>query len=209
MVAASCNIYLSAAQPHAPKDGGESDTGRHHPDRYTWLISVEPHKSHMPFILKHKVEPVHCYASREEGEAAYSLHTHGTDGIIGTILVKEGAHGDAAHIHQALEADLKSASASAPSEEVPDGKDDRWIRKALHILQAHEFTDAFDVGELVTFARGYFANRLDSDAPARIAYPGLHKDHKEKSSKHHFWLSYPTKAANSGDPESRIYGGLM
>ncbi|KAK0356054.1 hypothetical protein LTR91_012243 [Friedmanniomyces endolithicus] len=209
MVAASSNIYVSATQPHPRKAGGESDNGNPQPTQYIWMVSVEPHKSHMPFMPKHKVEPVHYYASRGGDKNAYHLHTHGTDGIIGTILVKEGAHGNAERVLHALEADMKSGPATQSSEKALDGKDDRWIRSALQVLQTHKFTDAFDVGELITFAKNYFAKRLDGDGPARVAYPGLHEDHEGKSSKHHFWLTYPTQSPRIGNQESRIYGGLM
>ncbi|KAK1064087.1 hypothetical protein LTR12_007836 [Friedmanniomyces endolithicus] len=209
MVTASSNIYVSATQPHPPKDGGESDNASPQAKPCIWMISVEPHKSHMPFMPKHKVEPVHYFASREGDKDAYRLHTHGTDGIIGTILIKEGAHGDAEQVLQALEAGLKSTSAAQSSEQALHGEDDRWIRGALQTLQTHKFTDAFDVDELMTFAKDYFAKRVYGDGPARIAYPGLHEDHREKSSKHHFWLTYPTKSPRIGDQESRIYGGLM
>ncbi|KAK0945577.1 hypothetical protein LTR48_002228 [Friedmanniomyces endolithicus] len=209
MVTASSNIYISATQSHPPEAGGESDNASPQAKSCIWMISVEPHKSHMPFTPKHKVEPVHYYASREGDEDAYRLHTHAIDGIIGTILVKEGAHADAERVLQALEIDLKSGHATQSSGQALDGEDDRWIRNALQVLQTHKFTNKFDVGELMTFAKDYFAKRLDGDGPARIAYPGLHDDHKEKSSKHHFWLTYPTQSPRIGDQESRIYGGLM
>jgi len=227
MVAPSSNIYISATQPHPSKDGGESDIGSPQPTPCIWMISVEPHKSHMPFMPKHKIELVHYYASREGEEDVYQLHTHGADGIIGTILIKEGTDGDAEDVLQALEAGLKSTSAAQSSEQALHGEDDRWIRSALRTLQTHKFTDAFDIDELMTFAKDYLfvitplpevrcveltsasAKRLDGNGPARTAYPGLHEDHKEKSSKHHFWLTYPTKSTRIGDQESRIYGGLM
>ncbi|TKA46727.1 hypothetical protein B0A54_03683 [Friedmanniomyces endolithicus] len=158
---------------------------------------------------KHKIEPVHYYASREGEEDVYQLHTHGTDGIIGTILIAEGAHGDAEQVLQALQAGLNSTSAAQSSGQALHGEGERWIRSVLQTLQTHKFTDAFDIGELMTFAKDYFAKRLDGSGLARTAYPGLHENHREKSSKHHLWLTYPTKSPRIGDQESRIYGGLM
>ncbi|KAK0249472.1 hypothetical protein LTR91_013391 [Friedmanniomyces endolithicus] len=209
MVAPSSNIYISATQPHPRRAGGESDNGNPQPTPCIWMISVEPHKSHMPFMPKHKIEPVHYYASREGEEDVYQLHTHGTDGIIGTILIAEGAHGDAEQVLQALQAGLNSTSAAQSSGQALHGEGERWIRSVLQTLQTHKFTDAFDIGELMTFAKDYFAKRLDGSGLARTAYPGLHENHREKSSKHHLWLTYPTKSPRIGDQESRIYGGLM
>ncbi|KAK3645392.1 hypothetical protein LTR56_009119 [Elasticomyces elasticus] len=201
----NCNIYVSASPAHAAKDCGECDTGRYHRTQHTWLISVEPHKHHMPFVPQHKLEPTHFSANwKDDG---YHVHTHSTGGVIGTILVKEGAKGDVEHIQQVLQAALKPTPANTSSNQTPDDENDRWVKKGLHALQTDKITDTFDLAEFMTFAHG--ANRLDSDAPARIAYPGLHKDHKEKSSKHHFWLTYPTKAPNGAEPGSRTYGGLM
>jgi len=218
----SSNIYVSAA--HARSHAGDEDDERYHREQLIWIISVEPLKHHIPFTSKHPPESTHYYATRADDEDAYHVHTHTMDDIIGTVLVKESAHGDAETVKKALEAGLKPASTSVPSEQAADGDSDRWIRKGLHALQAQKLAEDFHVAEFMTFAHGYFVNRLDGDVPAKIAYAGVHKEHKEKlpapgphkdnkehkgKAKRSFWLSYPTKRPNSGDPESRIYGGLM
>jgi hypothetical protein len=156
MVGATSNIYVSATQGYTPDKGRDEEGYRR--SQHTWLISVEPHKHYIPFIPKHKAEPIHYYAIRQDGD--YKVETHATDGIIGTILVKEGAHGDAQHILQALEVGLKTAPSSPPSEQDADGESDRWIRKGLHVLQHSKITDTFNVGEFMTFAHGYMYDML-------------------------------------------------
>lgn len=83
----------------------------------------------------------------------------------------------------------------------------------MHVLQAQHLLKAFDVGEFMTFAHGYAANRVQHEAPAMVAYPKLNKDHEKKAKKHGFWVDYPQ--ASKVNPRGRIegnsskYGNLM
>ncbi|KAK3112320.1 hypothetical protein LTR53_011526 [Teratosphaeriaceae sp. CCFEE 6253] len=203
----SSNIHVSAAQGRAhPED--EADE-RYHRTQLTWLLSIEqPQKHHVPFTTRHTADAIHYHAGHSDDKDGYHIHPFTTHDILGTILIKEGAHGDAAHIIQTLEAALKPTQPT--HQEVDDDDSDRWLRKALHALQTQRVIETFDVGEFMTFAHGYFASRLDGEVPARIAYAGPHKDHhRGEKARHSFWLSYPTKGARGGDQESRVYGGLM
>ena len=112
-------------------------------------------------------------------------------------------------MQKALAEDLKSGISSLSSEQAPDEEPHRWLRRALHVLQTHKLTDTFDVGEFMSFAHGYAAQREDHEGPAMVAYPRLHKEPEKKHQKHSFWLSYPMQSHKSKDPESRIYGNLM
>ncbi|KAK5121053.1 hypothetical protein LTR85_005537 [Meristemomyces frigidus] len=211
MVGPSSNVYVSATRGYEPTEGKDEHGYRR--SQNTWLISVQPHKHFIPFVPRHKTEPVHFTATRNEDDDSYHVTTHTQDGIIGAVLVAEGAPCSADHVRQALEVGLRSSTTSStlPSEQTPDGQSDRWLRKGLHVLQAHNIIKAFDVGEFFTFAKAYIKNRQEREGPSMIAYPGLDKDHAKKSQKAGFWLSHPMKAstAREVDPESRRYGGLM
>lgn len=211
MVGASSNIYVSATRDYRPTEG--KDEHGHRRSQTSWLISVEPRKHSISFVSKHKTEPVHFTATKSEADDSYHVTTHTQDGIIGAVLIAEGAHCSADNVRQALAVGLGSTTSSStlPSEQTPDDQSDQWLRKGLHILQAHNMTKAFDVGEFCTFAHAYGANRMDREAPSMIAYPGLNKDHEKKSQKSGFWLSHPmeTRIGRHVDPESRRYGGLM
>lgn len=201
----SSNIYVSATRGYQPDDGRDDEGYRR--TQHTWLVSIEPHKHYIPGLPRHKLELTHYYATHDDG--TYTIQKHSTDGIIGTILVAEAAHTTAEKIREALEEGLKSTETSLPSEQTADGESDRWVRKGLHALQEHKIISTFDVGEFMTFAHAFIANRLDREAPAMIAYPRLHKDHTKKAQKHSFWLSYPMRSHSEKDAESRLYGGLM
>jgi hypothetical protein len=151
------NIYVSATRGYKP-DAGRNEQEGYRRAQHTWLVSVEPHKHHIPLVPHHDAEPVHYHAVRlDEGD--YQVETHAaTSDIIGTILVAEGAHSDAKQVLKALEAGLKTApsqSSSSASEQGDDGESDRWLRKGLHVLQHDKITETFNVGEFMTFAHGY------------------------------------------------------
>ena len=203
MVSASSNIYISATAAYKPEE--QRDELR---SQVKWLISVEPHNRVIPFMPKHKIERTHFTGEKSDADASYTFATFtATDGIIGTILVADAANWTAKDIGKALESDLRSSTDPTSSDE----DHDKWIRKALHVLQEHKILTTFNVGEFLDFAHGYVADRASKkEGPAMIAYPGLHKDHKKKSQGNNFWMSSPMKTSTKqADPESRLYGGLM
>ena len=205
MVAASSNIYVSATSGYGRAE--DRDEQAHHKSQTTWLISVEPHNHVIPFMPKYKVERTHYTGNKSDNDAPFTFNTFtATDTIIGTILVADAAHCTAKDVGIALESGLRSATDPTSSEV----DHDKWIRKALHVLQERELVVFFDVGEFLSFARGYVDDRSRSGGPAMIAYPGLHKDCKQKSQGNSFWMSSPMKTSTKkADPESRLYGGLM
>lgn len=173
MVGTASNVYVSATGPHGPAEG--KDEHVHHRSQNTWLISVEPHRHFIPFLPRNKHDPIHFTATKNEGEESYTVSTHETSGIIGAILIAKASHCTDTQVREALEEGLASSTSSTlPSEQAPEGDTDRWLRKGLHVLQAHHIISAFDVGEFFTFAHAYAANRAEHEAPAMITYPGLH-----------------------------------
>ncbi|KAK5134668.1 hypothetical protein LTR08_006183 [Meristemomyces frigidus] len=213
MVSASSNIYVSATTGHEP--AAARDEHGYRRSQTAWLISVEPHNHVIPFMPKHKVERTHFTGKKSDTDAgAYTLTTSAqTDAIVGTVLVADAAHCTAKDVGKALEAGLRAAATDSTQGDehvAADGDHDDWLRKALHVLQDHKLTDVFDVDEFLAFAHGYVASRADGEAPAMIAYPGLHKDHKKKSQSGSFWMSRPMETSTrKADAESQLYGGLM
>lgn len=143
----STNIYVTAVKG----DGfGEEVKGqRYRRIRHKWLLSVEPHKRSL-LGREHKAELIHFHADRMDEDAAFEIQRHGGKGIIGTVLIKEKAHVDVDHLREALSDDLNAANSSEVCED-----SDRWLRKVLHLLQDHKYTDEFSVDDFMTFAHGY------------------------------------------------------
>ncbi|KAI7017140.1 hypothetical protein KC318_g3203 [Hortaea werneckii] len=203
----SANIYLSATKEDYQDLDPEQAQHYRRPQKI-WLISVEPHKHSIPFVPRHQHEATHFVATKRDDESSYSVKEHPKDGIIGAILLAEATHCSSEDIRQKLQDGLQTSTGSSlPSEILEDGESDHWIRRAIHVLQDYGLVERFDVGEFMTFAHSYAANRMEGDGPLSVAYPGLHK---RKERKRGFWLSYPMQARRREcDEESRLYGGLM
>lgn len=201
-------IYVSISTNYDYVQG----EGRHYmKPQYTWMLSVEPHKHHLPGA-KH-AEPVHYSASWDSRRNQYQIHPIGAMnlGIAGKIMIAESAHVSPEKVANLLEEGLQRDSASLPSELNTSEGSEHWIRLALRELQNDDVLPDFDVGEFMTFAHGYVTDRLDTESggtvPASIPYPKLHKAPVQKSKSNGFWLSYPaTRSNKNGD---RLYGGLM
>ncbi|EMC98657.1 hypothetical protein BAUCODRAFT_22026 [Baudoinia panamericana UAMH 10762] len=214
------NIFVSAARGH-PSDEGRGDKG-YRKQHLTWLISVEPHKHALPLLPQRTIERVHYVAIRTDGH--YKLEKHPNHDIIGSVLVAEKAHIDAEKLHAVVEEGLKglSPSSESSSDDDTDDASELWLRKALHVLQQHKYTQSsFEVGKFMTFAHGYMASRTDDgDMPSTITYAPLFdkdqkshdpaKDDHQKKPRFGFWVSHPmSKVQRHIDEESRPYGGLM
>lgn len=215
MVGTSSNIYVSITGPQQ----ADSEHGYRRP-RHTWMLSVEQKPFHVPGTPNKHREPVHYAAAANRETGVYTINTHeihSDPGIIGNILIAESAHASPEEVHRILKAELAEHAPPAPSIEATspdiDDEPEQWIRRAIRGLQENKMADWFDVNEFMTFAHGYMANRMDTeaDSPALIAYPKIHEDHEKKASKHKFWISHPmsgrTKTNASG--EAMVYGGLM
>ena len=215
------NIYLSVSRGY---DSASPDGPPHYrKPQHIWMLSVEPHKHHIPGIPDKHPQPVHIGATWDEDSNRYSLHSlaAGSDyGIVGNILISDSASVKVDEIQKLLERHLDSSASGSstasnlPSKEFSSDESDHWIRLGLHVLQRNNTLEAFDVGEFMTFAHSFVAQRLDedSDAPAMIAYPHLHADHEKKSKKRKFWISYPTSASTDSknkNVKDKLYGGLM
>ena len=202
------NLYVSVTRAL----DGEHAHGYRKP-RHTWMLSVEPHQTHIPGTPHKHPEPTHFSAVRNEETGVYTITIHQIENepaIIGNILIAESTHTSAEQVHKLLEEILGSNSPWRSNEHSGD-EPEHWIRRAIQAMQERQMAQAFDVGEFMTFAHGYEANRMENDAPALIAYPKAHKNHEQKANKHRFWISHPmanrTKTNNNG--EAMTYGGLM
>ncbi len=207
MVGTTSNIYVSIG---GPRDSGRKDGYRK--PLHAWMISVEPHYTHVPGTSYKQTEPLHYAATKDTETGAWTVEPHEiTDepGIIGNILIVESAHIQPDKIHGMLKEDM----ASSPSKDMASSDDEpeHWILSVIHGLQRRNIAQHFDIDEFIMYTHGYLANRLDNEAPALIAYPKIHKEPEKKSSKHKFWVTTPmanrTKTNTSG--EALKYGGLM
>lgn len=193
MVGTSNNLYISIARPK-PNDA----VSTYRKPQHTWLLSVEPHSSHVPEHvpgLPHKAhDPVHYAAIRDEDSGLYTIDTHSDISgpvLIGNVLIAESAHASAERIHQILTKAFTPSTTATSSKHLPDDQPEQWIGTAIRRLQEHKLCEPFGVDEFMAFTHGYEANRMDNEAPAMIAYPKAHRNHEEKSSKHKFWLLQP------------------
>lgn len=211
MVGANSNIYVSVTGPLASSQHEGYRRAQH-----IWLISVEPHHTHVPGVPRKDHEPLHYAATKDLETGVYTVKSHELadgPGIIGNILIVESAHISPDKFREVLEEELGPTSPISQSKdrEPSDDEPEHWIRRVIHGLQERKIAESFRVEEFMTFAHGYLANRLENEAPALIAYPKIHKDHEKKSSKHKFWVSNPmagrTRTNSSG--EALKYGGLM
>jgi len=202
------NVYVSISTGYDYVQG----EGRHYmKPQHTWMLSVEPHKHHLPGA-KH-AEPIHYSASWDSHRAQHHIRPVGATnlGIAGKILITESANASTDKFARLLEEGLQRDGASLPAELNTSEGSEPWIRMALHELQNDKILPAFDIGEFMTFAHGYVADRLGSEppgtAPATMPYPKLHKAQVKKPKSNGFRVSYPAASSNrNGD---RIYGGLM
>ncbi|KAF2718688.1 hypothetical protein K431DRAFT_197493, partial [Polychaeton citri CBS 116435] len=184
------NVYVSATKG---VDRSESDLHKYRRAEHKWMISVEPHQHHTPLIHKEKhPEPYHFFAVWDETSQTYDITSTGAEdheGIIGNILVSDHAKTNIDEMKALLVTRLRHQNSSLPSEATSPEEPEHWIRVALHALQDDELVERFDVGEFMTFAHAFIANRLgDNGAPAMVAYPVLHKDHEKKKQHQNFWL---------------------
>lgn len=216
MVGSSCNVYVSITGPQDSERRSSGQQKHYRRPQHTWLISIEPHHSHLMPGIGHKDkdrEPVHYVATWDPEAETYTIDTHSLvrdPGIIGNILIVEEAHVSTERLHSMLKEDLSPLSPRkdhASSEDEPE----HWLRGAIHGLQHRKVAQPFDVDEFLMFAHGYVANRLENEAPALIAYPKIHKEADKKSSKSRFWVSTPTQHRTRKDSsgQAKIYGGLM
>lgn len=210
MLGANSNIYVSVTGPQA---SAEHEGYRR--QQHLWIISVEPHHTQVPGLSHKDREPIHYTATQNVETGGYTVKSHELSdgpGIIGNILIVESAHVSPDKLLEILEHDLGSSKTSQSTDrQSSDDEPEHWIRHAIHGLQHRKIAESFQVDEFMTFAHGYLANRLENERPALIAYPKIHKDHEKKSSKHKFWISYPTasRIKTNSNGEAMRYGGLM
>ncbi|EME46066.1 hypothetical protein DOTSEDRAFT_70154 [Dothistroma septosporum NZE10] len=208
------NIYVTVTRDDA---GGSERNDDHVFSRAqaAWFLSIEPHKHHVPG-MPHRTDPELIHISAVQKDGSYSVEAHSIKGdpvVRGNILVAENAKTTPDQVQSILKEKLVTGPSKLPSEQTSEDEPEHWIRKALHVLQAQHILESFDVGEFMTFAHGYAANRAEHEAPAMVAYPRLNKDHEHKAKKHGFWVDYPQ--ASKVNPRSRIegdsnkYGNLM
>ncbi|KAF2483396.1 hypothetical protein BDY17DRAFT_345987 [Neohortaea acidophila] len=218
MVGSSCNVYVSITGPKPSEHDSSHRPGYHRP-QHTWLISIEPHHSHLMPGIGHKDkdrEPIHYAATWDAEAETYAIATHSLvrdPGIIGNILIVEEAHVSTERLHGMLKEDVSPLSPPSKRRDHASSEDEpeHWLRGAIHGLQHRNVAQKFDVDEFFLFAHGYVANRLENEAPALIAYPKIHKEADKKSSKSRFWVSTPTQHRTRKDSsgQAKIYGGLM
>ncbi|CAK3769533.1 Hypothetical predicted protein [Lecanosticta acicola] len=211
------NIYVSVTDGHTSIKADSDHLDHMAKPSGSWFLSVEPHKHHMLGLPRKKhPEPLHYSAMQDESSGNDLVRTHSVSSqpiILGNILVAENAKTTPEEILQLLNEKLVSAPSFVPSESTSENEPDRWIRKALHILQAEHIIETFDVGEFMTFAHGYAAKRADHSASAMVTYPELNRGHEKKVRSKKFWVDYPMAA--KPEPRDRIegnaqkYGGLM
>lgn len=196
------NIFVTISRQSV--DTETDGDGHYRKPQHVWMISVEPLHAHLSFLARARQAPVQYFASGNPGVRKVSA----AQDIIGSILVAQEAHSSGDEIFGLLRDKLSAKSTSDRTDEANGISDEEWIRKVLHVLQEQKLTHAFDVGEFITFAHGYLANRADNEAPAMIPYSASQLEKKAKN--RGFWLSYPTSTTKkAADQESRRYGGLM
>ena len=204
----TANVYVSVTRAL-----DEKNANGYRKPQHSWMLSVEPHHTHIPGTQHKDVEPIHYAAFRDEETGIYSIRQHSSDNepaIIGNILIAESVHTSPEQVHVILELVFNPSDPSKAG--AHDGDDlEHWIRTAVHAIQEHKIAHPFNVDEFMTFAHGYEASRMENEAPALVAYPKIHKDYEKKANKHKFWITHPmssrTKTNHKG--EAMTYGGLM
>lgn len=208
MFGSKTNVYVSISTSYGYVKGEDRQNMK---PQHTWMLSVEPHKS--PLSGTKESELVHYSASWDSRRNQYQIHPVGATpfGIAGKILITESAHTSPDKIAHLLEEGLQRDGASLPAELEASEGSEHWIRLALHDLQNDKVLPNFDVGEFMTFAHGYVADRHDPESrgtiPATMRYPKLFKQQAKKPKSNGFWISYPSASPNSSS--DRVYGGLM
>ncbi|KAK3049260.1 hypothetical protein LTR09_009438 [Extremus antarcticus] len=206
------NIYVSVTR--AAKENGD----RYHRPVHAWLISIEPHHGHsfhIPGTSHKEPEPIHFAAAKDEDTGIYtiSIHPHDSEpAIIGNILIAEEVQTSDQQIRKLLEEELGEESKRTADDRRSTGQEaEHWIEHAIKAMHKRNIIETFDVGQFLTFAHSYEASRMDGEAQALVAYPGIHKEPEKKDSKNRFWVSHPmsnrTRVNNRG--EASVYGGLM
>ncbi|KXL51222.1 hypothetical protein M433DRAFT_157673 [Acidomyces richmondensis BFW] len=200
----SSNIYISATPGYTAAEG--KDEFGYRRQQNMWLIAIEPHKTFIPLLSRQKPEFTYLTASNEDDCNGYTLKEHKPNGIIGTIVIAEGARGVAGDIRKLLEDELHT---SVIAETTSDPPSECWIRRAIHILQDHGIVPKYDGEDIMKFANEYIANRINHKAPATITYHVSRRERSDKPKKYGFWISQSQVQRNSYDRESGVYGGLM
>ena len=207
----TANIYVSVG--HSVRRGSDASHG-YRKQKHSYLISVEPHRFHIPGTPHHEATLTHFEAIKDADSETYGIVKYTSKNapeIVGNILIAESAHTTVDKIHQVLSEKLSSSVAEGSSDSYADDEDEHWIKTFVHALQHHEMVVNFKVDEFFVWTHSYLMDRLDNQAPALIAYPRAHKDHEQKTSKHQFWITYPMqeKTRTNSRGEATMYGGLM
>lgn len=154
---------------------------------YVWAVEVEPLEHHRFHIRVHHhhdhaaPKPILFYIRRNGVSSSWACHSRVPDAedqkyLVGKILVGESKVFAAPALVEEL---LRTRRLPELEEEdgVTEKESDGWIRKAILVLQEEGLIEAFDLDELVTFAKRYVEARViskrqgEEDAvPAAVRY---------------------------------------
>lgn len=173
------NIFVSIAE--ATSETCARENGLHyHRQQHNWLISIEPHKHHVPLVQHREPKLIHIKAvkaTEDDDDNSYTVRVSDADHVHSSILIAEGVHTSAENVRTLLLQDLIATSSTTPRTwSMDEDNSAHWVRRAIHVLQKQKLVASFDVGHFVSYADGYVAGRLDLQGPAVISYP--HRDEK-------------------------------
>lgn len=185
MLISTANIYVSVGQP-LRRDSDESDGSRYRREKHTYLISVEPHRFHIPGLPHHETTVTHFEAINNISSGSpvivrYSSKT--SPSIIGNILIAKSAQATTNKVYKILSESLASSAGSDDS--YGDDEDEHRIKLFLHALLDHGMIAKFSLDEFMTWTHSYVMDRLNNEAPSLIAYPRAHKDYGEQQQRRH------------------------
>lgn len=197
MLKSTANIYVSIGQA-LPRDS-ESDDSQYHRQRHRYLISVEPHRLHIPGLPQHAAKVTHFEAVKDDSGSSFGLARYSSrtaPGIIGNILIAASANTTPDKVEKILS--NKLASPAARDDSFGDNEDEHVVRLFLHALRDTGLTTKFNIDEFIMWTHSYIMDRLNNEAPSLVAYPRAHKDYAEYNEQKS-WTVQPAKKRQRTD----------